>query len=112
MLNIETLNAFGADTTTGIKRCANNEALYFKLVRTVPSNHGFNDLYDSIKNNDLDAAFSFAHGLKGILSNLSLDSLYKPVYEITEHLRNKDNIDYSSYINIIESKRKELENLL
>jgi hypothetical protein len=112
MLTIETLNAFGADTISGIKRCANNEALYFKLVRTIPSNHGFNDLYDAIKNNDLDTAFSYAHGLKGILANLSLDSLYKPISEMTEHLRNKDNIDYKPYLSIIEEKRKELENLL
>ena len=112
MLTIETLNAFGADTISGIKRCANNEALYLRLIKTVPTNNGFNGLYEAIKNNNLEEAFSYAHGLKGILANLSLDSLYKPISEMTEHLRNKDNIDYKPYLSIIEEKRKELENLL
>ena len=112
MLTIEKLNEYGADTTSGVKRCANNVALYLRLVNTVPSNQGFNGLYEAIKNNNLDEAFSMAHGLKGILANLSLDPLLKPVIEITEHLRNRDNIDYSQYVSIIEEKRKLLEDLL
>ena len=112
MLTIEKLNEYGADTISGVKRCANNVALYLRLVNTVPSNQGFNGLYEAIKNNNLDEAFSMAHGLKGILANLSLDPLLNPVIEITEHLRNRDNIDYSQYVSIIEEKRKLLEDLL
>ena len=112
MLTIETLNNFGADTKTGIERCANNEALYLRLIKTVPTNNGFNGLYEAIKNNNLEEAFSYAHGLKGILANLSLDPILNPIIEVTEHLRNKDNIDYSNYLNTIEEKRKELEDLI
>lgn len=112
MLNIEELNKYGANTIDGIKRCANNEALYIRLVSTIPSNPGFNNLYESIKNNDLNNAFSYAHGLKGILANLELSPLLNPIIEITEHLRNKDNIDYQPLIKIIEEKRKELEDIL
>ena len=112
MLTIENLKKFGADTDMGIKRCANNEALYLRLVTTVPSNQGFNSLYESIKNNNLDDAFTYAHGLKGILANLSLDPLANVVVEITEHLRKKEQMDYSSYISIIENKRKELEDII
>ena len=112
MLSIEKLNEFGADTKAGIKRCAGNEALYLRLVGMVPENSSFNNLYEAIKNNNLSEAFNNAHALKGILANLSLDSLLKPVIEITEHLRNKDEIDYSDLINVIEEKRKELEELL
>jgi len=112
MLTIKALSDFGCDIESGIKRCANNEGLYLKLVKTIPSNLGFNNLYEALKNNNLDDAFSYAHGLKGIVSNLSLDPLLKPISELTEHLRNKDNIDYSKYISLIETKRKELDNLL
>ena len=112
MLAIDNLKKFGADTDMGIKRCANNEALYLRLVTTVPSNQGFNSLYESIKNNNLDDAFTYAHGLKGILANLSLDPLSNVVVEITEHLRKKEQMDYSSYISIIENKRKELEDII
>ena len=109
---IDKLNKFGADTITGIKRCANNESLYLRLVKTIPQNPGFNGLYETIKNNNLDEAFSYAHGLKGILANLSLDPILNPIVEVTEHLRNKEKIDYSKYLNLIEEKRKELENIL
>lgn len=112
MLTIEALNKYGADTLTGVKRCANNEALYLRLVSTIPSNQGFNGLYDAIKNNDLDNAFSYAHGLKVIIANLSLDPLLNPVIEITEHLRNRDKIDYSPYLILIEDDRKKLEEIL
>ena len=112
MLTKEKLNEFGANTESGIKRCANNEALYLRLVGTIPSNNSFNNLYEAIKRNDLAEAFSNAHGLKGILANLSLDSLLAPVTIITEHLRNKDMIDYSTMINNNKKKRKELEALL
>lgn len=112
MLTIEKLNEYGVNTKEGITRCANNEALYLKLVNTIPSNPSFNLLYSSINNNNLDLAFQYAHGLKGILSNLSLEPILSPVIEITEHLRNKDKIDYSSYLTKIEEMRKKLEDLL
>ncbi|MBQ9448412.1 MAG: hypothetical protein IJU60_00890 [Acholeplasmatales bacterium] len=112
MLSVEKLNEFGADTISGIKRCANNEELYLRLVKMVPSNKGFSDLYEAIKNNSLDEAFLAAHGLKGILANLSLDPILNPIKEITELLRNKENIDYSKYLLIIEEKRKLLEEML
>ena len=109
---IDKLNKFGADTITGIKRCANNENLYLRLVKTIPANPGFNGLYEAIKNNNLDEAFSYAHGLKGILANLSLDPILNPIIDVTEHLRKKDKIDYSNYLDIIEEKRKELEKIV
>ena len=112
MLNIDKLNEFGCDTSLGTQRCANNEMLYLRLVNTVPSNQGFNGLYDSIKNNDLEEAFKYAHGLKGILANLSITPILKPIEEITEHLRNKDNIDYNPYIKVIEEMRLKLEELM
>ncbi len=109
MLTIEDLKEYGADTDSGVKRCANNEKLYLRLVETLPNNQGFNDLYEAIKNNNLEDGFKIAHGLKGILTNLSMNPLSEPIILITEHLRNKDKIDYSLYLKQIEEKRKELE---
>lgn len=112
MLTIEKLKEYGADIESGIKRCANNQALYLRLVATVPSNIGFNNLYEAIKRNDLIEAFTNAHGLKGILANLSLDPILNPVIEITELLRKKEDIDYSLIIKNIEDNRKKLEEIL
>ena len=111
MLTIEKLKEYGADTASGLSRCVNNEALYLRLTNMVPTNSAFKSLYDSINANNLDEAFSAAHALKGILLNLSITPLSEPVSTICELLRNKTEYDYSSYISLIEEKRKELEEL-
>ncbi len=112
MLTIEKLKNYGANVEEGVLRCAKNEALYIRLVGMVPNNPGFNKLYEAIKFKDYEEAFRASHGLKGILANLSLNPILKPIVDITEHLRNKEDIDYTKYVSLIEGKRKELEDLL
>jgi len=112
MLTIEKLKNYGANVEEGVLRCAKNEALYIRLVGMVPNNPGFNKLYEAIKFKDYEEAFLASHGLKGILANLSLNPILKPIVDITEHLRNKEDIDYTKYVSLIEGKRKELEDLL
>lgn len=112
MLTIEKLKKYGANVEEGVLRCAKNEALYIRLVGMIPNNPGFNKLYEAIKLKDYENAFSASHGLKGILANLSLDPILKPIVDITEHLRNKEDIDYTKYVSLIEEKRKELEDLM
>ncbi len=112
MATIDNLKAIGIDTDMGIKRCANREALYLKLIQTLPSNPGFNLLYEAIKNKDLDKAFEASHGLKGIIANLSVTNLESTIIDLTEHLRAKEDIDYSSYLDKIEEERKKLEEAL
>ena len=109
MLTIDALKNYGADTASGLTRCVNNEGLYLRLVKMVPTNESFKSLYEAIKNKDLDNAFKAAHSIKGITANLALNPILTPVEEITELLRNKENIDYSNYLEKIENKRKELE---
>ena len=112
MLTIDKLKEYGADTITGMSRCVNNEALYLRLVGMVPKNEGFKNLYDSINSGNLNDAFLAAHGLKGIVSNLSLTPLSILIEEITEPLRNNVDMDYSLLINKIEEERSKLESLL
>ncbi len=105
MLTIETLKEYGADVETGLQRCINKESLYLRLVATVPGNDNFNKLKDAIANKDFENGFQAAHGLKGSLGNLALTPLYNPISEITEHLRNKEDIDYSSLLEEILRQR-------
>lgn len=111
MLTLDTLKAYGADVDTGLRRCANKEALYTRLIKTVPSNKGFDKLKEVVAAGDYEAGFEVAHGLKGITSNLSLDSLSAPIIEITEHLRARDEMDYQPLLDQIEQKRAELADL-
>lgn len=87
MLNKETLQAFGADVTSGLARCVNNEALYFRLVRMSLEDPSFDKLRQAAEAGDVPAAFSAAHSLKGSLSNLSLTPLAQPAIALTELLR-------------------------
>ena len=111
MITIEKLNTFGANTVEGLARCFGNEALYLKLVATIPGEGNFDKLKDSIAAKDLKAAFEAAHALKGVLGNLSLTPLYTPVVEITELLRSNTDMDYKSLLDTILEKKDELGRL-
>ena len=111
MITIEKLNAFGANTAEGLARCIGNEALYLKLVATIPGEGNFDKLKDSIAAKDQKNAFEAAHALKGVLGNLSLTPLYTPVVEITELLRNNTDMDYKSLLDTILEKKDELGRL-
>ncbi len=111
MLTIEKLRDFGADVDTGLGRCMNNEGFYLKLVEKSLGDKTYDRLKEAIGNNDLDEAFEAAHGLKGVLGNLSLTPIYDPIYEITELLRVRTEMDYSDKLGVIISKRDELAEL-
>ncbi len=108
MLSVDALREYGADVATGLARCVNRDSLYLRLVKMVPSNDGFAKLEDAIEKGDLEAAFQAAHGIKGAVTNLALDPLSKPVVEITEHLRAKEDMDYKPLLAEIKEKRDEL----
>ena len=111
MITIEKLNSFGANTAEGLARCFGNEALFLKLVMTIPDDAVFDRLKQSLDAKNLDAAFEAAHALKGVLGNLSLTPLYTTAVTITEHLRARDNIDYSGMLAEFLSKKEELGKL-
>jgi len=112
MLTIEALKQFGADTDDGLSRCMGNEAFYFKLIGRVVEDKNFETLENAIASKDLDSAFDAAHSLKGVLGNLALTPIYEPVYEVTELLRARQDVDYSEYLKTISEKRSELAGLL
>ncbi len=108
MLTVDSLKAFGADTSDGLKRCMDNQAFYLKLVEKALEDKNFEVLEQSIAAKDLENAFEAAHSLKGVLGNLALTPIYTPVLEITELLRAKTDTDYSSLLQAILDKRAEL----
>ena len=112
MLTIDALKQFGANTDEGLTRCMGNEGFYFKLIGKVVEDKNFAALESAIAEKDLDAAFEAAHSLKGVLGNLSLTPIYEPVYEITELLRARSDIDYAPFLKTINEKRNELIGLI
>ena len=98
MLTLDALKEFGADTQSGLSRCLNKEELYLSLVKKLSESDEINKLEGAIAENNLEAAFNAAHTIKGVTANLSLNPIFKPAAEITEHLRNKDDTDYNGYL--------------
>ncbi|WP_407458198.1 Hpt domain-containing protein [Fibrobacter sp.] len=111
MITIEKLNAFGANTAEGLARCFGNEALYLKLVATIPGEGNFDKLKNTLDAGDLENAFLAAHALKGVLGNLSLTPLYVKIADMTEHLRSKTDMDYSVQLADILAQKEELRKL-
>jgi HPt (histidine-containing phosphotransfer) domain-containing protein len=108
MITIEKLKAFGANTEEGLGRCMGNEALYLRLVATIPAEKNFDKLKTSIESNNLDEAFDAVHALKGVLGNLALTPLLAPIGEVTELLRARTPMDYAPYRDAIDQKYAEL----
>ncbi|MBO7519532.1 MAG: Hpt domain-containing protein [Clostridia bacterium] len=94
MLTVEKLKEYGADVETGLSRCANNEALYLRLVKICIEELSSSALGEALEAGDLERAFDIAHKLKGGVTNLALEPVSVPVCEITELLRNKTPGDY------------------
>lgn len=92
MITLEALNQYGADTREGLSRCINNEAFYLRMVGMGLADKNFERLSAALASGDAKEAFEAAHALKGVMGNLSLTPLYKPLSELTELLRGKDEL--------------------
>lgn len=108
MINVESLRKYGADVDKGLSRCANNEALYIRLVKLIVEELRDGALFEALKAADLDRAFDVAHKLKGGVTNLALTPISVPICELTELLRNKKAGDYEALYFEIVNKTDEL----
>ena len=109
MFTIDILKEFGADTEEGLARCMNNEAFYLKMVDMGIKDERFRALKPLLDEGKLDEAFELSHALKGVLGNLSLTPIFEPMDEMTELLRKRTDMDYSS---LVDKMLAELERLL
>ncbi|MBO6147268.1 MAG: Hpt domain-containing protein [Lachnospiraceae bacterium] len=112
MLTLDKLKEYGADTEDALARCMGKEDFYLMLVGKAVEDSNFKSLRDAIETKDYDGAFSAAHALKGIVSNLSLTPLSKPVIEITELLRSRTDTDYTELLADIDEQKSRLEELM
>lgn len=110
MLTIDKLKEFGADTSEGLDRCLGNEGFYLKMVDMGIRDEKFEQLGGVIESGNLDEAFELAHALKGVLGNLALTPIFEPASEMTENLRARIDMDYSTlYSKVMEERAKLLE---
>ena len=100
------------NTKEGLERCLNNEDFYLRLVNKALNDDSYFKLKEELANKNLDEAFKTAHSLKGVIGNLSLTPMYEIIYELTEYLRKKEDIDYSNYLERLFMIREELLNII
>ncbi len=111
MITLADLRRYGADTERGLATCMGNEALYLRLVNSVPSEQRFEDLARAILEGNREDAFEAAHALKGVLGNLSLTPLFEKTSEITELLRSGEDADYEKLLAELTQERDTLKRL-
>ena len=111
MMTVETLRKWGADVDEALVRCLNNEGFYLKLVGKAVQDPSFDKLEEAVAAEDLDKAFDAAHALKGVMANLALTPILKPVQEITELLRSRTAADYGPLTAEIRAKQEELRSM-
>ena len=111
MLTVESLRAWGANVDEGLGRCLNNETFYLTLVKKAIQDPSFEKLNAACGAGDLDQGFDAAHALKGVMANLALTPIDRPVREITEFLRSRTDMDYGPLLAEILSQRDALREL-
>lgn len=86
-MNQERLLAAGVNYADGVKRFGGKPELYEKYLVQFPADTNYSHMILALEPADYDAAFKYAHALKGLAGNLSLGSLYVQLSVLVESLR-------------------------
>ena len=108
-MTLQQLKAFGCNTDEGLQRCLNNETFYLGLVNKFVTSIDLSNLRKALANKDLETAFKEVHSLKGVAGNLALTPIFDVTVKMVEPLRVKQDIDYTSLFNQLESLVNELK---
>lgn len=111
-MNVSQLREWGANVDEGLVRCLNSENFYLTLAGKAVQDKNFGRLEETCAAGNLDEAFDAAHSLKGMLANLALTPILRPVETITELLRARTETDYAPLLQEIGQKREELVRML
>lgn len=75
---------------SGIKRFVGSKELFLQCLKKFTQDNNYNKLVESINNKTYKEAFEYAHTLKGLCGNLSLELLYNSCCNIVEDLRHNE----------------------
>lgn len=86
-MNRYKLSKAGISANEGIARFGGNAEAYETLLNKFPADHNFPELCAAVERRDAEAAFAYAHALKGVIGNLSMKRLYDDLLPLVEELR-------------------------
>ena len=81
------LEKAGINVDSALARFMGNEGLFLKFLEKFLQDRSFEGLLEAVKNEDARQAFQYAHTLKGVCGNLSMDELYGLISRQTEFFR-------------------------
>ena len=86
--------AIGGNYNDALQRLM-NDALIYRFLMKFPADKSFEQLKTALDDQDVEAAFSAAHTLKGVTLNLAFDRLAKASVVLTDALRAENREAYS-----------------
>lgn len=101
-----------------VKRRLFNEEFIKKFIFKFKDDETFNNLINTFNQKNYKEAFRFVHTLKGTSVNLGFDDLYKSCCDLTECLREKDNLNNAELeeakelLQIVKNKYERVINLI
>ena len=84
---LEKLRQHGVDLDRVMKRFLGKEDMYLKFLKRFLEDESFSNMERYLEQNNVEEAFKAAHTLKGVVTNLGLESIMCSVLPITEKLR-------------------------
>lgn len=105
----EIYNLMGENYDEVIGRIGKEERLHKYLLKFL-ENTEFDNLEEAVKNNDIQAAFSYAHTLKGLCLNFGFGKLYSASAVFCDNIR--DNIVRNPIEPLFDNLKEEYEKVL
>ncbi len=106
------LQEAGVNLDKALNRFMGNEAMYDKFLFSFTQEKSFGKLEESLNNKYIKESFMLAHTMKGIVSNLEIQSLLDLISPMTEQLRNGNMEGITEQWELLKSKYNEVCNLI
>lgn len=104
---LELLKQKGFDVDGALRRFLNNAGLYKTCLKKFLNDTSFDEIKEAFLVGNCQDAFKAAHTMKGLTSNLGMDSLYHILQPMVEKLR-IGNMDIEQDIKELEELYKEV----
>lgn len=118
-MNPEKLKACGIDYEEGLHRFSGRAGVYEKYLGKLVGLDIYQDLKEAAAKGDASGAFEACHKMKAFVGNLSISQLYGRIANLTELLRNAEEITEEittslesvdlSYQEVVQTIREESE---
>ncbi len=109
---LEKLAALGCDMEGAIHRCIDDEEFLISCIQREMEDPQFEALKKALDAQDAKAGFEAAHGLKGVITNIGLTSLFNELSPIVETLRSGSAANLMPQYEKMMAERKRISDII